>query len=135
MSGCIHTEVGCFDWCHPSRKDFLIRITLPDDAPAKHLSATWPVDKSPDIDSDDPPSKVVEIISTRIESYFLCSSRTEDRKTIGWCRANRTRLDREWATAEIAFCQKRIERTKRRIEELTTEYLEPASDESDDDAK
>ena len=93
--------IGRYDFCHPNEKQWSVTLHLPENAPARHISETWPEDDEPDIYNDTPPSEVAEIIGVRIEDYLFQSDRDKKRKIIEWCEENAEELDREWAKAKI----------------------------------
>lgn len=97
-------------WC--------IKVFLPDDAPKRVLDETWNAEDEPNIKGL-PPSRVVELIAARLESYLISGGRTEARNLIDWCRIHSSRLDAEWAADQIAAKRKGIEALEREIKDLS----------------
>lgn len=116
MSVRILKNLGRYNWAS-NDKDWLVQVFLPVGAPQSSVSETWPQDKEPDTDGL-PPSDVIEIISERVESYLMSTSREETRKTIVWCREHADELNFDWAKGQIEICQKKIERLNAEIEKL-----------------
>jgi hypothetical protein len=114
---------GRYDLCS-NEEQWHVSIKLPNDAPQRSLSDTWNLDDEPDIE-DMPPSEVVEIISERIESYLLSTSREENRAVVQWIRDNAERLDAEWAAGQIKLMESRRAALAERINSLRA-YLPEA---------
>lgn len=66
----------------------------------------------PDIDGL-PPSEVLELISAKLESYWISTDREKTREKINWFRENAEAIDAGWARREIAGHHETIERLKR----------------------
>lgn len=108
---------GRYDFCSNNEEWCIQILGLPDNAPAKSISEHWPIDDEPDID-DAPPSEVVELISERLESYWLNTAREEKRKVIEWAREHAEEIDSQWAKIQIEQKQKLIERLQDEIDDL-----------------
>jgi len=108
---------------------------LPADAPASHISTTWHINAEPDIDNLWP-SKVIELISEQVESYWISTSRQRNKEIINWCRTNPGKIDRPWVEREIKKLEKLIEkktkavaRFKEAIEKMKARESEQAKQE------
>lgn len=108
---------GRYNFCS-NEEQWRVAITgLPNEAPAKYLSKTWDIEDEPYI-KNLPPSEVVEIISERVESFWISTSREKDREIIQWIRNNSEELDVKWAKGEIKRKEKAIGRLQEDIERL-----------------
>ena len=71
------------------------------------VSETWDADDEPDTYGL-PPSEVLELISSRVESYWISTARDKQRKKINSLREHSGRLDDAWARGMIESLNKRI---------------------------
>lgn len=94
----VSTNVGSYDICHPNQKQFVVRVSgLPKESGLTVLTENWDEDDAPSISDDTPLSEVIELISTRLESYWISTKREPHRAVIAWCREHTEELDRIWA--------------------------------------
>ncbi|KKM87472.1 hypothetical protein LCGC14_1268490 [marine sediment metagenome] len=100
-----------------SDQQWCVTIRLPNDAPRLALSGMWELDAEPDIE-DLPPSEVVEVISERIESYLISTSREKEREVVQWIRDNAERLDAEWTAGQIKLLESQRKALAERIDSL-----------------
>ena len=115
----IFKSKGRFNMCS-NEEQWQAGITgLPEDAPHKGICQTWDIDDEPYIEGE-PPSEVIEIISERVESYWISTSRKKDRETIQWIRDNIDRLNALWAKDEIEKREKRVKQIQVEIKGLTS---------------
>lgn len=91
----------------------------------KAISQTWDLDDAPEIEGL-LPSEVLELISERLESYWLATSRERDREVIAWFREHSAQVDSAWAKSKIKHL-------KEKIDELKAVVLEEEPSESKDD--
>ena len=112
----IRKRLGRYNLCS-TEKEWLVSIQFPSGSLFQRIRETWAEEDEPDIDGL-PPSEVIELISERVESHLISSSRKEERKIIGWVRENAERLDAQWAQDEIAQKRKCIERLHSEIKSL-----------------
>ena len=131
----IDSYSGNFNYLNSKDRSTIVRIYLPDDAPENVLDESWSEGDEPDIDL--PPSEMVELFSKRLAEYWINSARPRKERLIAWCRANASRLDRDWAETkiaalrkEIASAEKQIASAEKQIKRLELDYL--CDDESDD---
>lgn len=117
----IDSYSGNFNYLNSNNRSTIIRIHLPQDAPATVLDESW--DEGDEPETDLPPSEMVEIFSKRLAGYLFNSSRPEKTRLIEWCRANADRLDREWAETQIADLRKQIASSEKKIKRLELDYL------------
>jgi len=121
----ICTFTGKLDILHPNQLYHVVRVWLPEGAPAECLEASWKDGQEPRIDSL-PPSDVVNIIAKK---FAREQSGTERQlAVIGWCRTNYVMLDKLWAQWEVECAKKRIEEAQQLIVELTENYIETEED-------
>lgn len=114
---------GCFNMLRPDKKYWVIRVWLPDEAPASSLDETWEDGDEPTW-QDRPPSEVIDIIEAKVESAWLVTDRAKKRELIAWCRDHVAMIDRKWAEHQVKLLQKRIDDAQSRIDELTGDYID-----------
>ena len=107
---------GRYNLCS-TEEDWNVAIRFPDGAPFAGISEMWPLDNEPDIE-DVPPSEVIELISERVESHLVSTSRAHNREIIAWARKQADKLDAAWAESEITRLEKRRTRLAERIDTL-----------------
>lgn len=113
----ITKTLGRYDFCS-TKEEWCVRICgLPAEAPSKVLAETWPADREPMIEGL-LPSEVAELISERMESHLLDTSRESRREVVNWVRKHAEEVDAEYAAFEIARKEKQIERRQAEIAEL-----------------
>jgi hypothetical protein len=84
----------------------------------KVLSQTF--DDEPEIDGL-PPSEVVEVLSTRIESFLFSSEREKQRTVIAWFREHADLIDSGWARNRIESLHNQIDDLSRYVLDADTE--------------
>lgn len=117
----IDSYSGNFNYLNSKQLSTIVRIHLPEDAPAPVLDESW--DEGTEPDTDIPPSEMIEIFSKRLSGYLFNSSRPEKTRLIEWCRANAVRLDRQWAETQISDLRKEIASAEKKIKRLEIDYL------------
>ena len=117
----IDSYSGKFNLFNPDQVYVVVRVWLPDGAPAEILSAEWKDGQEPNIDNL-PPSEVASLIATK----FARVGNTSDKALaiIAWCRVNHAMLDKLWAQGQVARAQKRIADAQALIAELTDNYID-----------
>ncbi len=117
----IDSYSGNFNWLNSADRSTCIRILLPDGAPAKCLSDTWPEDKEPHWE-DEPPSEVVRLIKRRVSEYWS-TAKDKQLALIAWCEAHSAELDHSWATGLIVVMQKEHAALHVEIDRIRYEFL------------
>ena len=117
----IDSYSGNFNYLNSKDRSTIVRIHLPDDAPEKVLDESWEEGDEPDTDL--PPSEMLEHIAKRLKGYLFNSERSRKEELIKWCRANSSRLDREWAETKIAALREAISIAEKQIKRLELDYL------------
>ena len=117
----IDSYSGKFNLFNPDQVYVVVRVWLPDGAPAEMLSAEWQDGQEPNIDNL-PPSEVVSLIARK----FARSGDTSDKALaiIAWCRANHAMLDKLWAQDQVTRAKKRIAEAQSLISDLTDNYID-----------
>lgn len=78
----------CKDWCLSLRTDY------------GNLSEMWPENDMPDIDGM-LPSDIVDLIESRLDSYWYTSRRAESKEKIARIRAHAHEIDLDWLDQKI----------------------------------
>lgn len=117
----IDTCTGKLDMLHPNQLYVVVRVWLPEGAPAECISAEWKDGQEPSI-CNLSPSEVIDLIAKKFAREHRASEK--QMATIGWCRTNCVRLDKMWAQAEIERAKLIITGAQQRIAELTENYIE-----------
>ncbi|QTO46366.1 hypothetical protein [Burkholderia latens] len=94
------------DWC--------VQVMMPD---GKTISARWPEDDEPDTDGR-PPSEVIELIVARLNSYWICTNRTETLARIDAARPMFDQMDDAWARRQIAQHERQIKELSQYLMEV-----------------
>ena len=106
----VHKRLGHYNLMRPSEQQWLLEISgLPEDAPARAVSAMFDEDEEPAEDEGSAPTEVAEEIYERNEWLWLSTSRDRDRQVIEWIRANSERVDADWAQGRLPMLQRRRE--------------------------
>lgn len=111
----VQKELGRYNWAS-NEKQWQLCVRLPDNT---FVSETWDEDDEPDVDTDTPPSEVVELISARLERYLMHTGRDKKRERIAYARTVAADMDRKWAQARIDSARKLIERMESLIADLS----------------
>lgn len=106
MKVSISKNLGCYNWADTSQKSWLVSMRIDDLA----ISEQWDADSEPEIKGL-PPSEVVELISERLEKYWINTDRERKREVIKQIKANKFEIDKAWANSEIL----RLQRSHQRI--------------------
>jgi hypothetical protein len=93
-------------------KDWCISLITP----YGRVNQTWPECEEPDID-DLLPSEVLALIESRLDSYWICTSREKDRATIAAIKEHAAEIDVAWLDAKI-------ERTERLLMSMRKRRLD-----------
>lgn len=96
-------NLGRYNWAS-NDKQWCVQVMMPD---GKVLSETWPEDEEPDTDGL-PPSEVIELIVTRLNSYWICTKREETLARVEAARPMFDQMDDVWARRQISVLEGRV---------------------------
>lgn len=102
---------GRYNLCS-NEKEWLVILYLPN---GQKLSEAWAKDHEPEIDGL-LASEIVELISQRVEEYWLSTNREKQREIIAWCRQHANEIDR-------LFVEYQLEQLKRRRATVDNEIV------------
>ena len=107
-----YKSLGRFNWAG-SEDEWQLAISFG----GKLLSELFDKDDEPCLD-DVRPSEVVEMISERLERYWINTGREKKRETIAWFREHSAAMDLAWARAEIKSAEQQISALLRRVSDM-----------------
>jgi len=107
-----------------NEKEWCVQVLLPN---GKWLSEHFT--EEPSVDDSTAPSDAVEVISERLESYWISTSREEKRTVIEYARSMAAEMDKTWAENRIKRFQNEIDRL-RRIVQSCDDDIKAASEEA-----
>jgi hypothetical protein len=91
-----------------SEPEWQVWMQLPEGAPKRGISETWDQDDEPDIDGL-LPSEVAELMAKRNESYWIKTSKEENRAVYEWIAANAPAIDEAWLADQIIAKERELE--------------------------
>jgi hypothetical protein len=81
--------------------------------PYGRVNEIWPEREEPDID-DLLPSEVLDLIESRLDSYWISTSREKDKATIAAIKEHAAEIDLAWLDAKIESTEKLLENMRDR---------------------
>ncbi len=100
--------LAAYNILDPSEKQWCVQMFMPDKSA---LSEKWPENDEPDIDGI-PPSKVLDMIEERLQSYWIYTGREEKLARIAAYREQAEQLDDAWARLQIASYERMVDSLK-----------------------
>jgi len=122
MKAQIRKTLGQYNFCS-SDKQWQVYMYFDECPIQRGLACLWDEGDEPDIEGMKP-SGVIEVMSERVESYWISTSREQERKVVQWVKDNAKTLDSQWLTDEIERWEKKRQRCVSTIVSLEIELEE-----------
>lgn len=101
-------DTGRFNLCS-NKQDFQLFVRLNfEDGTHAGISELWPVDSAPDVSDHTDIMDVVELISERLETYWISTGRDVTRGKIAWIKENRHPIAAAWLTVKVDAAKKKL---------------------------
>jgi hypothetical protein len=91
-----------------SEPEWQVWMQLPEGAPKRGIGETWEEDDEPDVEGL-LPSEVASLMSKRNESYWIKTSKEENRAVYAWVAANAALIDATWLWDQITAKERELE--------------------------
>jgi hypothetical protein len=108
-------EIGRFNLAS-NEKDACLRLYTS----GGNFSQTFPLDEQPEIDGL-LPSKVMDLIEARLDSYWISTGREEDKKRIARWRIEQSDFDAAWLKAQIEHTEKLLKVLRNQLDDIEQE--------------